>query len=194
MVSDDLEPGPSTPHTGHTPRSRRPATEPARVDDALRSYQEDRWYAVRRPDRTAARKVTTEIKAAVYYLRRWKGYDIRVRPNITEHYTLDGVEYTHKDQTDKVPEHWFVQGYKDATWTPDEFRALVKKAREVDHYWKANFWVHDPLNRGFRQMDSEQHEDLLRASAASRGVDAVFESDRRAGVPRRTARTVEQRG
>lgn len=185
MADDELEPGPD-PRKVRNPMSRRPET-PARVSAVLRSYNEDRAFSIRRGTQAEANKVKSEITAAVYYLNRWEGYDVRVRPYVTEHYSLDGVEYTYSARTPKVAEGWYAHDGNEYR-TPAEFRTMVSKAANVDHYFKANFAVHDPLPRGFRQMSGDQLEAAHQASAEARGVTA------KPGSPRkRPARTVQQR-
>jgi hypothetical protein len=183
MTDDDLEPAPD-PRKVRNPLSRRPE-RPARVDAVLRSYDEDRAFSIRRPDQAEANTVKSDITAAVYYLNKWEGRDIRVRPYVTEHYSVDGVEYTFSAKTPKVAEGWYAHDGAEYR-SPAEFKAMVSKAK-AEHYFKTNFWVHDPLPRGFRQMSEEQLEAAHTASAEARGVQKPEE--RRA----RPARTVQQR-
>lgn len=168
MVVDDLEPGPD-PRKVRDPRSRRPSA-PARVDAVLRSYNEDRAFSIRRATEAEAIAVKTEITAAVYYLRKWEGYDIRVRPYVTEHFSIDGVEYTYRPKTRRAAAGWFAA---DGTGI-SEFSLKAKfeaaKPGEAAHYWKTNFWVHRPLEQGFRKMSDAQREAAHEASAEARGV------------------------
>jgi hypothetical protein len=154
------------------------------VAAVLRSYDEDRAFSIRRPTQAEANRVKSEITAAVYYLNKWEGRDIRVRPYVTEHYSLNGVEYTFSARTAKVSEGWYAHDGAEYR-SPAEFRTMVSKAAKAEHYFKTNFWVHDPLPRGFRQMSAEQLLDAHSASAEARGVQI------KPGNPGR--RTVQQR-
>lgn len=169
MVDDELEPGPD-PTKIRNPQSRRPA-EPPRVGQVLRSYDESHAFSIRRPTEDEALAVKSEIAAAVYYLNRWEGYDVRVRPYVTEHYKLDGTEWTFNAGTKRAPRGWYHGQYYATT---DEFQARLAQAERdrvpVEHYWKCNFWVHDPLERGFRRMSREQLDEAHQESAAARGV------------------------
>lgn len=149
---DDLEPGPP-PLEPRNPKSKQPDA-PLRVPQVLRSYAEDAVFSIRQPDETNALRVKSEITAAVYWLNRWeidpttgKGYDLRVRPYLTEHVEIGGNEYEVKNL---------------------EPAALAKA---TDHYWKVNFWVHPPLKRGLRQMPKDQADAARRKSAERRGIE-----------------------
>lgn len=167
---EELEPGPD-PRAIRNPRSRMPA-KPPRVDQVLQSYEAWKRY----PDEPrksafsvvvgtepAAEQVKAELVAAVRWLNRWgyqgKSYDVRTRPWLTQHWT------------DADGEHQVgVEGPLPAG---------------AESFWKTNFWVHEPLKRGFRSMPREQMEQAHRKSASTRGTGYT---------PRqRMARTVERR-
>lgn len=67
-------------------------------------------------------------------------------------------------------------------------RPYVTEHDDDGHYWKVNFWVHDPLPRGFRQMDADEMQRSHSRSAAVRGVSDYTQSQRG-----RRRRSVEQR-
>jgi hypothetical protein len=113
------------------PRRRRP-DPPVRVPDALQSFNDDTAYAIRRPTEAEALKVAAEIIAAVRWLRRWDGKDIRVRPYVRE---------------------WFIVNGKDV-----EAFDLPKDAQPTDHFWRTHFYVHPPMERGLRVADDDARE------------------------------------
>lgn len=179
MVDDELEPGPD-PGKIRNPLSRRPAPPP-RIDQVLRSYNEDRAFSIRRRSEKEALEVKSEITRAVYYLNVWEGYDIRVRPYVTEHMDVSGVTYTFQPGNRKLGRGWY-----DADgefWTEDEFSEILAGG-PAEHYWKTNFHVHDPLPRGFRQMSKGKLAEAHENSASTRGV--AFSTPR-------TRRTVRDR-
>lgn len=181
---DDLEPGPA-PLEPRNPKSKQPDA-PLRVPQVLRSYAEDAVFSIRQPTEVAALAVKAQITAAVYWLNRWetdpstgKGYDLRVRPYLTEHYEIGGHEYDAKNlfevgvelATDHFrkgdTEYYVLDGhYIEAE---NLVQAVIAKA--TDHYWKVNFWVHPPLKRGMRQMPKEQADAARRKSAEKRGIE-----------------------
>lgn len=165
---DELEPGPD-PRKVRDPRSRRPSP-PVRVDAVLRSFNEDRAFSIRRPTDTEAIAVKSEITAAVYYLRTWEGYDIRVRPYITEHFQIRGVEYTYRPKTRRAAAGWFADDNTPISAESLKSKFEAAKDSGASHYWKVNFWVHEPLERGFRRMSDSQREAAHEASAEARGI------------------------
>lgn len=148
---DELEQGPD-PSKIRNPLSRRPA-RPARADQALRSYQEGQAFSIRRPSESEAMVVKSELIAAVYWLNKWGGYDVRVRPYITKHWTDERGSERTVDKDHPAPSY------------------------PVEFYWKTNFRVADPQTRGFRSMSAEDHEAALRASARQRGVTIQLDND-----------------
>lgn len=182
---DDLEPGPD-PRKLRDPRSRRPSA-PERVDAVLRSYKEDRAFSIRRPTEAEALAVKTELTAAVYYLRKWDGYDLRARPYVTEHYSIDGVEYTYRPKTRRVAAGWFSEDGQGISTFSLKSKFETAKSRGAEHYWKTNFWVHPPLEQGFRRMSDEQREIAHVASAEARGITL------KSPPPARGRRTVQAR-
>lgn len=155
-LDDELEPGNPQPTKDRPTRSRQPE-EPLRVGQVLRAYKAGHEFSIRRPTEEEARQVNREIRAAVYYLNTWEGYDIRSRPYLLEHYAWNDVEHT--------------VGESDMPTPPED--AL--------HYWKTYFWVHDPLPRGFKQLPTEFVLDAQRNSAKVRAG-----SGKPQGRPRRT--------
>lgn len=181
---DELEPGPD-PRKVRNPKSRRPGAPP-RVDAVLRSYTEDRAFSIRRPTQGEANSVKSEITAAVYYLNKWDDRDMRVRPYVTEHYSIGGVEYTFTEKSRNTPQGWFNAAGDE--FTPEQFKAKLAQAgnSDVEHYFKANFWVHPPLPRGFRQMSDGQREVAHERSAEARGVTIKKPQARRTVQARET--------
>lgn len=165
MMSDDLEPGPD-PRKVRNPLSRRPA-EPPRVDQVLRSLTEDRAFSIRRSSAAEALAIKAEISTAVHYLNKWHGYDVRVRPYVTEHYNIRNKEWTYNKGTKKLAEGWY---HGDEYRSPADF-AKILSSQVGTHYYKTNFWVHEPLPRGFRTMDEATISAAHKASAATRGVN-----------------------
>lgn len=142
-LDDELEPAGPQPTKDRPTRSRRPE-EPVRAGQVLRAYAAGHEFCIRRPTEEAALDIKREIKAAVYYVNRWDGYDVRSRPYILEHYAWNGVEHT--------------------VGEPD----MPTPPKSADHYWKTYFWVHDPLPRGFKQMPADFIMDANRNSAVAR--------------------------
>lgn len=168
MANDELEPGPD-PSKHRSPRSRRPEP-PARVPAALQSYNDDRPYSIRRPTEAEAVEVKREISAAVYYLRRWEDMDVRVRPYVTEHYVVGGREY-------------------DVKKMPPEVQAAVNVGAHTDHYWKANFYVARPKDRGIRVMSTDRADMARTRALEARGITPGAGQQ----PPAKHRRTVERR-
>lgn len=157
---DELEPGPD-PRKVRDPRSRRPTEQPVRVPDVLRSFNEDKAFSIRRNSEADALAVAAEIKAATYFLRRWEGYDIRVRPYVSVHW-----------EDSRGNEHTIQKG-----------QSAPAGARV---YYKTNFWVHPPLPQGFRTMDADTADDLRRRATEARlGSEDERPAPRRRSVQQR---------
>ena len=171
MMLEELEPGPD-PHRIRNPMSRKPP-EPPRLDQVLKSYGLWKLYpdeprksafSVVVDTETAAEQVKAQLIAAKRWLNRWgykdEQYDIRVRPWITQHWTdADGEHQVGLDGP------------------------LPAGAKS---FWKTNYWVHEPLKRGFRVMPTDRMEQAHRKSAETRGTGYT-------PPQRRPARTVERR-
>jgi hypothetical protein len=163
-LDDELEPAGPQPTRDRPNRSRRPE-EPARAAQVLRAYAAGHEFCIRRPDEAGALNIKREINSAVYHLNRWeenpntpgRNYNIRSRPYVLEHYAWNGVEHTVGEPGMPTP------------------------PKGADHYWKTYFWVHDPLPRGFKQMDTDFIMDANRNSAVARA-----KSPKRQGRPRRS--------
>lgn len=143
------------------PRRRRPAP-PARVPDALQSLNDNAPYSVKRPNEAEALKVAREIVAAVRWLRRWDDRDIRVAPYVREWYIIDGKEVDARD--------------------------LPANAEPTDHYWRAHFYVHPPMERGLRVAD-----DAARGRSQAAAQQRKAELGLRPPVER-VKRSVRERG